>query len=101
MKSGYKVFWTKHALSELKETYEYLEKEFTDKEIRKLSVEIDYTINLISRNPELFPLSDFRGIRRVVIKTYNTLYYRLEKNQIEILSFYNNRKRSKTDNSHQ
>lgn len=96
MKSGYKVFWTKHALSELKDTYEYLEKEFTEKELKKLSVEIDFVIKLISRNPELFPLSDFKGVRRVVIKRYNTLYYRLAKNQIEILSFYNNRKRPKT-----
>ena len=97
MKSGYKVFWTDHALTELKETYKYLEKEFTPHELKKLSVEIDFTINLISRNPELFPISDFKEVRRVVIKKYNTLYYRLKDNQIEILSFYNNRKRPKTE----
>jgi len=97
MKSGYKVFWTDHALSELNETYKYLEKEFTANELRKLSVEIDFTLNLISRNPELFPSADFKGVRRVVIKKYNTLYYRLQNNQIEILSFYNNCKRPKTE----
>lgn len=33
MKSGYNVLWTEHALSELQKTIEYLEHNFTDKEI--------------------------------------------------------------------
>lgn len=94
MKSGYKIFWTDNALSELNETYKYIEREFTEKELENLFVEIDMVINLISKNPELFPLSEFKGIRRVVVKKLNTLYYRLKNDRVEILSFYNNRKDS-------
>lgn len=32
MKNGYKVLWTHHALSELKETIEYLENHWTERE---------------------------------------------------------------------
>ena len=92
MKSGYKVEWTDNALNELKATYEYLEKNWTEKELRNLSSEIERTIKLISDNPKLFPLSEKGKIRRVVVKKLNTLYYReVKKSKIEILSFFSNR----------
>lgn len=98
MKSGYEIYWTSNALFELNETYEYIEREFTKNELTNLSIEIDHVIKLISTNPELFPFSDFKEIRRVVIKKFNTLYYRQKNDRIEILSFYNNRKDSKNRN---
>ena len=98
MKSGYEIYWTSNALFELNETYEYIEREFTENELINLSIEIDHVIKLISKNPELFPFSDFKEIRRVVVKKFNTLYYRHKNNRIEILSFYNNRKDSENRN---
>ena len=91
MENGYKILWTDHALSELAKTYEYLEIHFTKRELTILSVEIDRTLKLISKNPNLFPLSESRGIRRVVIKRFNTIYYRENKNNVEIVSFFSNR----------
>jgi len=91
MESGYKILWTDYALKELANTYEYLEVNFTTRELKKLSTEIDATLKLISRNPKLFPISKSKGIRRVVIKKFNTMYYREKENAIEILSFFSNR----------
>ncbi|WP_310992054.1 type II toxin-antitoxin system RelE/ParE family toxin [Aequorivita marina] len=91
MKSGYKILWTEHALDELSATYEYLELHFTKRELKKLSTELDRTLYLISQNPYLFPISDLKGARRVVIKKFNTLYYREKESYIEILSFFSNR----------
>jgi hypothetical protein len=34
MKSGYKVLWTDHALNELEKTIEYLETDFSEKELK-------------------------------------------------------------------
>ena len=90
MKSGYKIEWTDNALSELRNTYKYLENNWTEKEIRKLSKEIEKILNLISNNPRLFPIYD-KTIRKVVIKKLNTLYYReTNNNTIQILSFFSN-----------
>ncbi len=92
MKNGYKIEWTDNALHELKVTFEYIEKKWTEKELRKLSNEIERTVNLISNNPNLFPLTEGRNIRKAVIKKLNTLYYREKDNKIvEILSFFSNR----------
>jgi len=92
MANGYKILWTEFALSELSEVYEYLELNFSERELKKLSVEIEKTIRLISINPSLFPYSKSKSIRRVTIMKFNTLYYREKDNTIEIISFFNNRK---------
>ena len=92
MKSGYKIEWTNNALAELKATYQYLEENWTEKELRNLSTAIENTLKLISENPKLFPISERKRIRKVVVKKWNTLYYIEQKNNsIEILSFFSNR----------
>ena len=73
MESGDKILWTDHTLNELADTYEYLKSHFTELEMKTLSVEIDKTLKLISRNPNLFLKSGPHGIRKVVIKKFNTL----------------------------
>ncbi|MAN59560.1 MAG: hypothetical protein CMC08_06960 [Flavobacteriaceae bacterium] len=92
MKSGYKILWTNHALSELENTIEYLEENWTERELKNFSQELDHTIELISKNPELFQISKKKkNIRRAVVARFNNLYYRLNEDSIEILSFFSNR----------
>jgi plasmid stabilization system protein ParE len=92
MENGYKILWTDNALEELVATYEYLETNFSQKELNNLSKEIEKITFLISMNPTLFSESEYsEGIRKVVILKYNTLYYRIKNNAIEILSFFSNR----------
>lgn len=92
MKSGYKVLWTDHALEELASTVAYLELNFTDREIKNLANKIETTLRLISTNPEIFPEYEVdSGIRRVVVAKHNTLYYRLNGTNLEIMSFFSNR----------
>tara|TARA_R110002049_G_scaffold274592_1_gene452513 strand:+ start:1072 stop:1308 length:237 start_codon:yes stop_codon:yes gene_type:complete len=71
MKSGYKVLWTDHALSELKETIDYLEKNWTERELSNFSAKLDHTIELISKTPELFPSSFEKiEIRKAVVEKH-------------------------------
>ena len=93
MKSGYKIVWTDHALSELEETYDYIESYWTEKELHNLSNEIERTLQLISKNPKIFQKSKLsNAVRRTVIMKYNSLYYRINNDSVEILSFFSNRK---------
>ena len=92
MKNGYEIFWTDFALEELSQTIGYLELNFTDKEIRKLAINLEKILHLISENPNTFPVSDTKKeVHRVVILKYNTMYYRINDETIEILSFFSNR----------
>lgn len=91
MKGGYKILWTEHALRELEKTLEYIENNFSNKELEKLSHKIESTVYLISQNPGLFSTSDKQRVCRVTILKFNTLYYRIQNENIETLSFFSNR----------
>jgi plasmid stabilization system protein ParE len=84
------------ALEELRATLEYLEDQFSQKEIQRLAREIERITKLISQNPNLFTLSDIMKVRKVVILRFNSMYYRVEGNQVQILSFFSNRQNPKT-----
>jgi len=94
MKSDYKIAWTDHALEELGQTFQYLQLNFSEKEISRLANKIESVLRDIPKCPKLYPeSSQQKGVRRAVVAKFNTLYYRINvnKNQIEILSFFSNR----------
>ena len=96
MKDGYKILWTDFALKELENTIEYLEEIWTEKELQNLALNIEETLKLISQNPELFQVSEIKkDIRRAIILSHNTMYFRVKNNQIEIISFFSNRQNPK------
>jgi plasmid stabilization system protein ParE len=89
MTNGYKVLWTDFALLELEKTIEYLEENWTEKELRNVVIKLEETLFLISQNPNLF--QDYGGdknIRKVVVASYNTLYYRIKGDTVKIISFF-------------
>lgn len=54
--------------------------------------EIDRCIELIRKEPTLFPLfGDFPNVRRYVISAFNSLFYRIENEQIQVLTIWDNR----------
>ena len=96
MKNGYKILWTDNALKELEKTIEYLEENWTEKELQSLALQLEETLMLVSQNPNLFQVSDIKKeIRRVIILSHNTLYYRIGATHIEIISFFSNRQSPK------
>ncbi len=97
MQNGYKILWTDNALSELQEAYYYLELNWTERELRNLSTELDRTLRLVSKNPKVFQKLGNKGVRKAVVKKHNTLYYRENEQDktIEVLSFFSNRQNPK------
>lgn len=91
MEKGFEILWTDLALEELSETVEYLKREFSQKEIDNLGDEIERITSIISQNPNIFPNSDRLKTRKAVILKFNTLYYRIMNDKIEIVSFFSNR----------
>ena len=91
MEKGFEILWTDFALEELSETVGYLEREFSQKEVDILGDEIERITSIISQNPNIFPHSDRLKTRKAVILKFNTLYYRIMNDKVEILSFFSNR----------
>jgi plasmid stabilization system protein ParE len=96
MKNGYKILWSDNALKELQKTIEYLEEFWTEKELRNLAANLEKTLNLISKNPNLFQASEHKkGVRRAVVLRLNTLYYKVNEHNVEIISLFSNRQNPK------
>lgn len=92
MKSGYRLLWSDNALKELSGIFAYLEANFTDREIRRLAAKVEFTLKLIVQNPFTFPTSQrSEEVRRAIVTRHNTIFYRVSKNQVELLSFRSNR----------
>ena len=91
MKNIYKIIWTDFALDELAATINYLETFYGERELKHLATEIEKIINIIIENPLMFPISIKKGIHKIVIAKYNTMYYEIVGETIEIISFFSNR----------
>mgnify|MGYP006293663035 CR=1 FL=1 len=92
MKNTYKLIWSDEALQNLKAIIEYLERRWTEREIRKFAKLLDKQLNLIQSNPLLFPESDkSKGLRKSVLSKQTTIYYRINNDGIRIITLFDNR----------
>jgi len=92
MKNIYKVTWSNHAAEELKNVFDYLEKNWTLKEKKQLSIKIEKSIELLLLNPEMFPFYlPEKNVRKLVVSKLHTIYYTLNDRNVNIVSFFSNR----------
>jgi hypothetical protein len=52
--------------------------------------EVDAVLELILINPKLYPNSQYKSLRKAVIKHQITLFYKLTENEIYLVRFWNN-----------
>jgi len=92
MKNTYKLIWTNEALIGLKEIFDYLEREFTEKDIQKFARKLDKQIELLKSSPETFAFTNSsKEIRRTIIAKLTSVYYRIDGNNVMIISVFDNR----------
>jgi plasmid stabilization system protein ParE len=91
---AYSLEWTLNSQKELNQIYDYLEENWTDREIRKFSINLDDTLNLLCKFPFIYQASEHnQNIRRCVLSKQTSIYYYVDvKNEsITILSLFDNR----------
>ena len=92
MKSTYEIIWSTEAKNNLNSIVEYLEAKWTIKEISKFLSLLNHTLELLSQKPLLFQNSKkFKNIRKAVITSQISLFYKVNKNSIMIVSLFDNR----------
>ena len=92
MKSTYKIIWTDEAFKNLENIIAYLEKFWTEKEIRKFARLLDKQLLLIRKNPALSPFSKKSNeIRKSVLTKQITLYYRIIETEIYLIALFDSR----------
>jgi plasmid stabilization system protein ParE len=92
MKNTYKLIWSDEALNNLKSIIDYLENRWSKREINKFAQLLDKQLRLIEDNPYLFAESDkSNGLRKSVLSSQTTIYYRIINSKIQIITLFDNR----------
>ena len=88
--------WTDRATEEYNQLVIYLYSEWGETITTKVIQEIDHTIVRIKNSPEQFPVfRKERNIRRCVASPQTSIYFRVNKDVIEIMSVFDNRQNPK------
>lgn len=88
MKNGYEIFWTQEAVNNLKLIFDYLSKNWSKKEISNFTNKLENRLRIISLYPKLFRKSKKKNIHISVLTKQITLYYKIEKKKIIILTLF-------------
>ena len=90
-----KIIWSTRAVNSFDKIIKYLEKNWTKKEIEKLILTTQKVLQQIESESIKFKSSGKKDIHEVLITKHNLLIYRLKKNQIDLLVFYDTRQHPK------
>jgi plasmid stabilization system protein ParE len=91
---AYTIEWTLHAQEELNTVYDYLENNWTPREIVNFSKLLEDRLSTIINFPFIYSANkQKKSIRRCVVSKQSSFYYHVnvEIKRIVILSFFDNR----------
>ena len=89
----YKVFWTEEAIHNLEEIINYLRHKQTEKEVDNFKIKLSRQIDLISKNPQMFPVSEYMpGLRKAVLSKQTSIFYEVRDYQIYLVYLFVNKK---------
>ena len=86
-----KIIWSLKAIASFDKIVIYLEKNWTAREIEKLVSNTQKTLQQIESEAIKFRSSGKKNIHEVLITKHNLLIYRVKKNQIDLIVFYDTR----------
>ena len=88
-----KVVWTENSEYTLNEIIEYIELKFGLLVAQNYYFDVISVVNSIGQKPEIFPVFQSKTkIRKAVINKKTILYYKVLKNEIYLIAFYDTRK---------
>ncbi|MCG3165142.1 MAG: hypothetical protein POELPBGB_00903 [Bacteroidia bacterium] len=86
-----KIVWSADAIADYEQNINYLLDEWGTKETQQFIDEVSEMLGTISEMPELFPLSDYRNVRKCVVRKQISILYRVSNKQIELVRIWNNK----------
>lgn len=93
----FQIKWTRKALHEQADILTYwIERNKSKTYSRKISVDLKAKELLLKQNPLIGKVTDFEEVRVVLILKNFSLFYRVKSVNVEILSFWDNRRDPET-----
>ena len=85
------VIWLPEAEITFLGILEYLEQNWTSKEINKFIDRTDEVIKFIQQNPKQYIYSKKKDAYRAVVTKHTILYYKIKPARVELLTFWDTR----------
>lgn len=86
-----KISWTTEAEISYFNILDYLLYKWGLIEVRKFVEKTDFVLSQITKTPNMFKKSKSKDIRIGFISKQTSLFYRIKKDEIELLTFWDNR----------
>lgn len=87
-----KIEWTQEASDTFEIVIKYLEDNWSNKEIENFIVSTESVLNYISEYPLMFRETSKPNVREALITPHNLLIYKIRKEHIELITFWDTRK---------
>ena len=84
------IHWSEPAKFDYWNNIEYLEREWTLKEVYDFMDKTDELIDLLEKGNVTFKPTDYKNTYQIPVVKQITLYYNVINNKIELLRFWNN-----------
>ncbi len=84
-----KIEWTLLSKNYYWQNIEYLETQWTEKEVLNFIQKVEYSLNLLAKGNMIFAKSDYENTYKMVILRQITIYYSIENETIYLLRFWN------------
>ena len=85
------IIWLPKSEERFDEIIFYLQKNWTEKEVSNFIKRTETVLNLISAFPRLCRRSKKKNIYEALITKHNLLLYRITRNNIELITFFDTR----------
>jgi len=88
----YKLFWSDEAQDNLSGIISYLESEWSEKELVSFKEKLSRQLELIAKNPRIFPVSEVQPrLRKAVLSKHTTIFYEVKGYEIHLAYLFSNR----------
>jgi plasmid stabilization system protein ParE len=95
---AYEIVWTKNAREDFHEIIKYLRKDWSHEIAENFVIEFYSKLDIISNYPFAGTVSlKEKDVRKILITKHNALYYKIEKDTIRLLDFFDTRQDPEKD----
>lgn len=81
------IYWTQEAITTYNNVIEYLEDNWTEREILMFTNQVSNTLNLLAKGNVVFRQSVKRSYNETLITKHNLLIYRIVNQRVELITF--------------
>lgn len=89
----YKIIWTNEAINNLEEILNYLNENWSKREVDNFKRKLSNQIELIGLFPTMFPVSSYNiKLRKAVLSKQTTIFYQINDKTINLVFIFLNSK---------